>query len=186
MWTRRSFLMLPPVAGLGALTAGTTSLALTGCAGTTGQMPPSLRHPLAGYPAPDFEARNALSSDTVSVPGPPDTTMVTVVDFWASWCEACVIAMPSLERLHRRHRDSGVQVVGISVDEEPRNALGTVMAYQTSFPIVLDPHGRIQSAYAVSKIPTTFVIDRNGLIRWVGRDPDTLDRAVARLLAITK
>ena len=149
-------------------------------------MPPSLRHPLAGFPAPDFQAKNALRSEMVSVPGSPETTIVTVVDFWASWCEACVVALPSLEQLYRRNRDRGVDVIGVSVDEEPRNALGTVMQYQTSFPVVLDPHGRIQGAYAVSKIPTTFVIDRHGMIRWVGRDYEVLEQAVDRLVAITK
>lgn len=176
MLTRRAFVLLPPVVGLSSL----------GCGGLTGRMPPSLRHPLAGMPAPDFEAPDALRSEVVAVPGSPATTLVTVVDFWASWCEACVVALPSLERLHRRHRDRGVEVVGVSVDEEPRDALGTAMQYQTSFPVVLDPRGRIQSAYAVSKIPTTFVIDRNGMIRWVGRDSEVLEQAVDRLLAITK
>lgn len=168
--------MVPPALGLSAL----------GCAGATGRMPPSLRHPLAGLPAPDFQAQNAIRSETVTVPGSPETTVVTVVDFWASWCEACLYAFPSLEHLYRRNRDRGVEVVGVSVDEEPRNAVATVMQYQTSFPVVLDPHGRIQGAYAVSKIPTTFVIDRNGLIRWVGRDAETLEQAVDRLVAITK
>jgi peroxiredoxin len=176
MLTRRAFVMWPPLAGLSAVA----------CGGVTGRMPPSLRHPLAGQVAPDFQAQNALRAETVSVPGSPETTVVTVVDFWASWCEACVVAMPSLEHLYRRNRDRGVDVVGISVDEDPKNALGTVMQYHTSFPVVLDPHGRIQGAYAVSKIPTTFVIDRNGLIRWVGRDPGVLEQAVDRLLAITK
>lgn len=176
MLTRRAFVMLPPAIGLTAI----------GCGGLTGRMPPSLRHPLAGQPAPDFEAKDALRSEMVAVPGSPETTIVTVVDFWASWCEACVLAMPSLEALHRRNRDRGVQVVGVSVDEEPRSAIGAAMAYNMSFRVVLDPHGRLQGAYAVSKIPTTFVIDRNGMIRWVGRDSEVLEQAVDRLLAITK
>jgi peroxiredoxin len=176
MLTRRAFVMLPPAVGLSAI----------GCGGVSGRMPPSLRHPLAGLPAPDFEAQNALRGERVSVPGPPETTVVTVVDFWASWCEACIVAFPSLEALYRRNRDRGVEVIAVSVDEEPRNAIGTVMQYQTSFPVVLDPNGRLQGAYAVSKIPTTFVIDRNGLIRWVGRDSEVLEQAVDRLVAITK
>lgn len=94
--------------------------------------------------------------------------------------------MPALEQLYRRNRDRGVDVVGVSVDEEPRNAIGTVMAYGTTFPIVLDPHGRLQNAYWVSKIPTTFVIDRSGLIRWVGRNPAEMEQAVDKLVAIAR
>lgn len=176
MISRRALLFLPPALGLSAL----------GCAATTGHIPRSLPHPLAGLPAPDFQAPSASSSQMVQVPGPADTTLVTVVDFWASWCEACLEAMPALERLYRRTRDRGVEVVGVSVDDEPRNAIGTIMQMQTTFPIVIDQHGRIQGAYDVGKIPTTFVIDRNGLVRWVGRDPNVMEQAVDRLLAIQR
>jgi len=174
MIPRRAVLVLPAVAGLSAI----------GCSATTGRIPRSIRHPLAGLPAPDFQAPSASSSRVVQVPGPVDTTLITVVDFWASWCGACIDAMPALERMYRRTRDRGVEVVGVSVDEEPRDAIGTVMQLQTTFPIVIDRHGRIQGAYDVGKIPTTFVIDRNGLVRWVGRDPAIMEQAVDRLLAI--
>lgn len=174
MLSRRAFVMLP----------GALGLAAAGCRGLTVKIPRSIPHPLVGLPAPDFEMASAVSSEVVSVPGPRDTTLVTVIDFWASWCAACLDSMPALEQLYRRNRDAGVQVIGVSVDEEPRDALGTVNMLRTSFPIVLDQHGRIQGAYAVGKIPTTFVLDRNGLIRWVGRDPAQMEQAVDRLLAI--
>lgn len=176
MLSRRALLLVPPALGLSAL----------GCGGVTGRIPPSLRHSLAGMPAPDFQAPSASSSEVITVPGPPETTIVTVVDFWASWCEACIEAMPALEHLHRRNRDRGVEVVGVSVDEEPQNAMGTIMQMQTTFPIVIDRHGRIQAAYDVGKIPTTFVIDRNGMVRWIGRDPRMMEQAVDRLLALNR
>jgi peroxiredoxin len=181
MISRRAFLLVPPALGLAA--AGT---AATGCGAMTVHIPRSIPHPLRGLPAPDFQAPSASSSQLVTVPGPPETTIVTVVDFWASWCEACLESMPALERLYRRNRDRGVDVVGVSVDEEPRNAIGTVMMLQTTFPIVIDQHGRIQGAYSVGKIPTTFVINHNGLVAWVGRDPYQMEQAVERLLAIAK
>lgn len=174
MLSRRTFVLLPPALGLAA----------AGCGTTTVRIPRSIPHPLAGMPAPDFRAPSASSSQVVEVPGSPETTLVTVVDFWASWCGACVESMPALEHLYRRNRERGVDVVGVSVDEEPRDAIGTVMAYQTTFPVVLDPHGRLQSAYWVSKIPTTFVIDRGGLVRWVGRDVGQMEQAVDKLVAI--
>jgi thiol-disulfide isomerase/thioredoxin len=174
MLSRRALLLVPPALGLSAI----------GCGGGLSRMPPSMRHPLAGQPAPDFQARSASSSEMVAVPGPPDTTVVTVVDFWASWCEACIQAMPALERLYRRNRDRGVAVVGVNVDDEPQNAIGMAMQLQTTFPIVID-RGRIQGAYDVGQIPTTFVIDRTGFVRWVGRDPSALEQAVDRLLAVS-
>ena len=177
MLSRRALLFWPPAIGLSALGCG---------GGLTGRIPPSLRHSLAGNPAPEFQAKSAFSSEMVAVPGNPDTTLVTVVDFWASWCEACIQAMPALEHLYRRNRDRGVEVVGVSVDEEPQNALGTAMSLGITFPVVIDQHGRIQGAYDVGKIPTTFVVDRNGLVRWVGRDSAMMEQAVDRLVAIQK
>lgn len=176
MLSRRAFVLLPAAFGF----------AQVGCISPTVRIPRSIRHALAGMPAPDFEAPSATSSQVVVVPGSPETTLVTVVDFWASWCEACVEAMPALERLYRKNRERGVDVVGVSVDEEPRDAIGTVMAYGTTFPIVLDPHSRLQNAYWVSKIPTTFVIDRSGLVRWVGRNSEEMEQAVDKLVAIQR
>ena len=177
MLSRRALLLWPPSLGLAAIGCG---------GGLTGRIPPSLKHSLAGMPAPDFRSKSAFSSEIIEVPGNPEYTLVTVVDFWASWCEACIEAMPALEHLYRRNRDRGVHVVGVSVDEDPQSAMGTAMSLGTTFPIVIDQHGRIQGAYDVGKIPTTFVIDRNGLVRWVGRDPAMMEQAVDRLVAIQK
>jgi thiol-disulfide isomerase/thioredoxin len=97
MLSRRALLLWPPALGLTAIGCGG--------GGLTGRIPPSLRHSLAGMPAPEFQSKSAFSSGVVVVPGSPETTVVTVVDFWASWCEACIEAMPSLEHLYRRNRD---------------------------------------------------------------------------------
>jgi thiol-disulfide isomerase/thioredoxin len=85
MLSRRALLLWPPALGLTAIGCGG--------GGLTGRIPPSLRHSLAGMPAPEFQSKSAFSSGVVVVPGSPETTVVTVVDFWASWCEACIEAI---------------------------------------------------------------------------------------------
>src|SRR4029453_16103313 len=87
------------------------SLLAAGCG--PGTMPASLGHSLVGNVAPEFSESSTSEAD-VSVPGGP-VTKVTVVDFWASWCETCKQSMPMLDELYRDRRAKGVMVIGVSV-----------------------------------------------------------------------
>src|SRR5262249_37760584 len=68
-----------------------------------GVVPPSLNHPLENAHAPEFHEL-ATSSWDVGLPGTP-STKVTVIDFWASWCDECQRTMPALERLYRDKKE---------------------------------------------------------------------------------
>jgi cytochrome c biogenesis protein CcmG/thiol:disulfide interchange protein DsbE len=141
-------------------------------------MPPSARHPLAGDAAPEFQ-RVALSAREVGIPG-GDRTRVTVIDFWASWCTACEETIPVLDELWRDRKRDGVMVIGVSVDESPDEAASAAERLGASFPIVVDQ--RLAGRYAVAQIPLTFVVDRRGTVRWVGRDPSAMRQAVLYVL----
>jgi thiol-disulfide isomerase/thioredoxin len=150
------------------------ALAFFGVAGCRpSELPRSAGHPLVGGPAPRFQ-RTALSSREVGIPG-SDRTRVTVVDFWASWCEACKDSMPVLDSLWRSNRRDGMMVIGVSVDATSDEAESAARAFGASFPIVVDQG--LASAYSVGRIPLTFVIDRQGTIRWVGRQPAAIEQA---------
>jgi len=146
-----------------------------------GAVPPSLAHPLAGAAAPEFQ-RESTDAREVGVPG-SDRTKATIVDFWASWCGACQETMPALDKLWRDRREEGLMVIGVSVDEVPDEAVAMAEHLGASFPVVLDPHQRLAATYGVAKVPLTFVVDRVGTVRWVGRDPSAARRAVDVLLA---
>lgn len=105
---------------------------------------------------------------------------MTVVDFWASWCEACQDTIPALDDLWRDLRHDGVLVIGVSVDESAAVADSAAQHLGASFPIVVSQ--RIAARYGISKVPLTFVVDGRGMIRWVGRDPSEMRRAVEFLL----
>lgn len=153
---------------------------LLGCAAPG--LPPSVDHPLAGEEAPAF--RHADTEDgEVGIPIEEPGTRVVVLDFWASWCAGCLQSMPALDALWREKRGEGVLVVGVSVDENPRDARALVQSTGVSFPVVLDPEMAIARRYRVGKIPTTFVVDGRGTVRWVGRDPRKLRQAVDALLS---
>lgn len=133
-------------------------------------MPPSSPHPLLGAEAPP-----------VGLSALDDPPPALVVDFWASWCEACRDTMPALAALFRDHRDAGLVVVGVSEDDDPRVATQAARALGASFPIVHDRGRELLARYRVGRLPTTFVIDAAGAVRWVGRDPAGV-RAVAEAL----
>jgi cytochrome c biogenesis protein CcmG/thiol:disulfide interchange protein DsbE len=152
-------------------------IALAGCAH---EMPPSLRHPLAGARAP---ALGQLAAEPAQVGIPTATPVkVTVIDFWTSWCEGCQDSIPRLDALYRDKRDDGLRVVGVSLDERADAAYAMAAQLHATFPVVVDD-GRLASAYRVAQVPLTFVIDGGGTVRWVGRDPDAVRRAVAVVLA---
>lgn len=152
---------------------------LTGC--SPGVMPRSLPHALAGGQAPEFHEVSTSDRD-VGVPGSA-RTRATVIDFWASWCVSCRETIPAFEDLYQDRRDDGVMVIGVSVDESREDALAVANALHANFPIVHDPRMAIAGRYGVAQVPLTFVVDRRGTVRWVGRDPAEARQAAEVLLA---
>jgi thiol-disulfide isomerase/thioredoxin len=113
---------------------------------------------------------------------------VRIVDFWASWCEPCREQLPLLERLSREHAPE-LAVVAISFDGE-RGALDAFLArVPVTFPVLWDPAGdRLGDRLAIRRLPTTWVVDRAGVVRAVHVGFDAAEGAklaaeVSRLLA---
>jgi cytochrome c biogenesis protein CcmG, thiol:disulfide interchange protein DsbE len=155
----------------------TIALVITSC---TTSMPPSTPHHLLGQKGPAFDA---VSLDNQPILFPAfGGSRVTVLDFWASWCGSCQVTMPSLERLHRDRRRDGLTVVGISVDETAEQALDGAYRFGVTFPVVHDRGQELQSVFGVNQVPTTFVLDDTGRVRFVGSDPESIKRAVSALM----
>jgi peroxiredoxin len=91
---------------------------------------------------------------------------LVVLNFWASWCAPCVHEMPSLEGLHRALGPEGLVVVGVSVDDDEGALRRFVEEQGITFPVLWDPGGRQAAAvFGTLAFPTTFVIDRDGILR---------------------
>jgi peroxiredoxin len=109
---------------------------------------------------------------------------VVVVDFCASWCEPCRRSMPRLQALDAQHRTAGLTVLAVSVDDSRAEAERFVRETGVTFPVMHDATHGIAEAWSPAAMPTTVVIDRQGVVRSVlsGEQPGQTDAAVRALL----
>jgi thiol-disulfide isomerase/thioredoxin len=91
---------------------------------------------------------------------------VVLVDFWASWCVPCKTSFPALEALHREFAPRGLAVLAVNLDEHRKDADGFLSAHPHTMPVLFDPAGAGPTAFGVKGMPTSFLIDRAGIIRF--------------------
>lgn len=159
------------------------ALALVACAGDD-HVP---ARPLEiGQPAPHYSAVS-LSGDSVSLA--QLRGRVVLLNVWATWCHPCREEIPVLQALHARYASRGLELVGVSVDARGEEA--TIREFATDFkmtyPLWLDPDERVQSTFLAIGVPATFLIDRDGVLRWrhvgpIRANDSTLVRELERTL----
>jgi len=87
---------------------------------------------------------------------------VVFLNFWATWCAACVVEMPSMEKLHRRFKDRDFVMVAINVQESDAQVKAFFEKLKLSFTTLLDVNGEVATGFAVNALPTTYVLDKQG------------------------
>lgn len=126
--------------------------------------------PVVGREAPAYAAV-ALEGDSVSLASLRGS--VVLLNFWATWCAPCRHETPFLQALYEARRGEGLVVVGASLDTG--DAEGQVRTFVEEFgvtyPILLDPQMRGMDAYRVLGLPATFLVDREGILRWMRFGP---------------
>jgi cytochrome c biogenesis protein CcmG, thiol:disulfide interchange protein DsbE len=113
---------------------------------------------------------------------------VVVVDFWASWCAPCKQELPLLDKLYKKYQAQGLVVIGVSVDKDVANVRKFLGAMPLSFPIVHDADHGIASRYAPPKMPSSYIVDRKGIVRFVQQgfhadDAGEIEAQIKSLLA---
>ena len=114
---------------------------------------------------------------------------VLLVDFWASWCPPCEAAFPALDALSHEFEPRGVVVLAVNVDEQRRDADAFLNAHPPhTMTVLFDPKGAAPLAFGVRGMPTSFVIDRAGAVRfthtgYTGNVADQYRDEISRLLA---
>jgi len=91
---------------------------------------------------------------------------VLLVDFWASWCVPCKASFPALDAIYREYQPRGFAVLAVNLDEERKNAEAFLAAHPHVMPVLFDPQGAAPVAFGVKGMPTSFVIDKTGAIRF--------------------
>ena len=92
---------------------------------------------------------------------------VVYVDFWASWCPPCARAFPFMNALAREFGDRGLRVVGVNVDEDPRDAERFLGTHPAVFTVARDSSGKCPREFGVEAMPSSFLIDQDGVVRHV-------------------
>lgn len=118
--------------------------------------------PRIGYLAPNFRLTN-LHGEEVSMASLEGK--VVLVNFWATWCGPCRDEMPSMEALYHDFKGKGLEILAISSDMDGAPAVQPfVKKLGLSYPILLDTDFRVDDKYLIQSVPTTILVDKNGVI----------------------
>lgn len=147
------------------IAALTTLLVAPGCAANENAGPPQI-----GQPAREYAA-TTLAGDTVTLASLRG--QVVLLNLWATWCAPCRAETPYLQSVFEEYRDDGFEIVGISMDtgDAADQVAMFVDEYQVGYTILHDPKMVGMELYQVLGLPATFLIDREGVLRWMRYGP---------------
>ena len=116
---------------------------------------------VVGDSAPDFSitADNGRTVTTSNFGG-----KLLVLNFWATWCPPCIEELPSLNAFQRQFANSGVVVLGVSVDKDEKLYRDFLAKARVSFLTARDPDNKINAEYGTLKFPETYIIDARGKV----------------------
>ena len=145
----------------------TSGLLIAGCSADSGPED-SGQAPQVGKLAPDFQLPN-LEGQSISLSdfrGNP-----VLINFWASWCYPCIYEMPFIQEVYEEWSARGLVVLAINKGESLSTVKDFMQSGNYSFPVLLDINQDVALEYSIRSIPTTFFIDKDGIIQAIKLGP---------------
>lgn len=124
--------------------------------------------PLPGRMAPDFTLQ-ALDGGKLTLSGLKG--QVALINVWASWCPPCRAEMPMIQMVYEQYRARGFTVLAVNLEEDPRTVAAFMRQRGLTFPALLDLDGAVSNTYQAYALPSSFFVDKRGVIRAVYRGP---------------
>ena len=94
------------------------------------------------------------------------TGKVVYIDFWASWCAPCVKSFPWMNKIQQQYKAQGFTVISINVDADKEKANQFLQENPASFAVIFDSEGSIAKHFAIQGMPTSMLINRDGVITY--------------------
>lgn len=132
-----------------------------------------------GKPALDFQVTN-LKGEELSLKDLRG--QVVLLDFWATWCGPCIAEIPSVKKTYEKYKDQKFQIIGISLDTSMKPLESYIEKEELGWLHYWDKSRRVSTLYKVRGIPSTFLIDGEGIIRKTNLRGHALEHAVADLV----
>jgi thiol-disulfide isomerase/thioredoxin len=113
---------------------------------------------------------------------------VYYVDFWASWCPPCLRSFPFMNKISQQHTDKDLEIIAINLDEDLDDAKQFLDRTRQEFKVVVDAAQQCAKAFDVKVMPSSYLIDRKGVIRHIHLgfktdETEELSTIIAKLLA---
>ncbi|MDD2942204.1 MAG: TlpA disulfide reductase family protein [bacterium] len=147
---------------------------------------PAFAHAISdGDKAPNFELAS-LAGQNVSLS--QFRGKIVYLDFWASWCGPCRHTLPWMEELQRKFAGKGLVVVAVNLDKNKSDAQKAISGIHPSYQVLLDPNGTVPAKYMPPKMPTSFLIGRDGTVVSVHAgfkdgEAEEIESEIARMLS---
>jgi cytochrome c biogenesis protein CcmG, thiol:disulfide interchange protein DsbE len=110
---------------------------------------------------------------------------VLILHFWQAGCSSCRLDMPAMDQLYIKYRNKGLEIIAVNVGQAKESVKFFAAELKVAYPIVLDADSRSAALYGVTDVPRTYIIDRDGVIRYRilgGTAPETLKKLIISLL----
>jgi peroxiredoxin len=136
-----------------------------------------------GQPAPDFTLQD-VSGHPVTL-GSYRGQKVVLMDFWATWCGPCRMAMPDLQDLADKFKDQGFEILSVNQGEPADQVSNFLQNHKYTFHGVLDSDQAVGNQYSVQAIPTLVLVDKKGVVQFIrvgyAENEDDLRQLVGKL-----